>query len=130
LTCHHEGAARVMTFQPRDNIFECSTCNRASFVYCWAVSSRLKLKRFCMYDVCHFTAVAASQQRVHCGCWDAVLPTQFTLRPFSTVHVSFLYYCCILILNLGRSAICGCISITLVVFRKEKLYFHRVVFDS
>ena len=23
-----------MTCQPRDNIFECSTCNRASFVYC------------------------------------------------------------------------------------------------
>jgi len=22
----------VMTCQPRDNIFECSTCNRASFV--------------------------------------------------------------------------------------------------
>jgi len=32
LTCHHEGAARVMTFQPRDNIFECSTSRRASSV--------------------------------------------------------------------------------------------------
>jgi len=32
LTCHHEGAARVMTFQPRDNIFECSAINCASFV--------------------------------------------------------------------------------------------------
>ena len=32
LTCHHEGAARVMTFQPRDNIFECSTSKRASSV--------------------------------------------------------------------------------------------------
>jgi len=30
--CQHEGAARVMTFQPRDNIFECSTSNRASSV--------------------------------------------------------------------------------------------------
>ena len=32
LTCHHEGAARVMTFQPRDNIFECSTSKHASSV--------------------------------------------------------------------------------------------------
>ena len=32
LTCHHEGAAQVMTFQPRDNIFECSTSKRASSV--------------------------------------------------------------------------------------------------
>jgi len=32
LTCHHEDAARVMTFQPRDNIFECSTSKRASSV--------------------------------------------------------------------------------------------------
>jgi len=32
LTRHHEGAARVMTFQPRDNIFECSTSKHASSV--------------------------------------------------------------------------------------------------
>jgi len=32
LKCHHSGCALVMTCQPRDNIFECSTCNRASFV--------------------------------------------------------------------------------------------------
>jgi len=32
LTCQHEGAARVMTFQPRNNIFECSTSKRASSV--------------------------------------------------------------------------------------------------
>jgi len=32
LTCHHEGTARVMTCQPRDNIFECSTSKRASSV--------------------------------------------------------------------------------------------------
>jgi len=32
LICHHEGAARVMTFQPRDNIFECSTSKCASSV--------------------------------------------------------------------------------------------------
>jgi len=32
LTCHHSGYALVMTFQPKDNIFECSTSNRASFV--------------------------------------------------------------------------------------------------
>jgi len=32
LTCHHKGAARVMTSQPRDNIFESSTSKRASSV--------------------------------------------------------------------------------------------------
>ena len=32
LTCHHKGAARLMTFQPRSNIFECSTSNHASSV--------------------------------------------------------------------------------------------------
>jgi len=32
LAYHHEDAARVMTFQPRDNIFVCSTSKRASAV--------------------------------------------------------------------------------------------------
>jgi len=32
LTCQLEGAGQVMTFQPRDNIFECSTSSRASSV--------------------------------------------------------------------------------------------------
>jgi len=29
---HHSGCALVLTCEPRDNLFECSTCNRASFV--------------------------------------------------------------------------------------------------
>jgi len=44
------GRALVMTCQPRDNIFECSTCNRASFVQYWSVV-RGKIRELLSYVV-------------------------------------------------------------------------------
>ena len=40
LKCHHSGCALVMTCQPWDNIFECSTFNPASLVQCIGLCGR------------------------------------------------------------------------------------------
>ena len=103
LTCHHEGAALVMTFQPRDNIFECSTSKCASSVLSydqlrsstksrWIIYLRLcfTFQKTSKFPMCNYVAWLLHHRHISTYCWWPFLGFRFwpIFLPFSYFNSS------------------------------------------